>query len=117
MFVGVVIRGCQWRNSRWGEIECLPDVFHRNIFADLPGKEWRGKKGKWRKKDKNCKTEGRKLKTDGGTKKYENGQRNLSVSFFVLFLFCFVCLFVLGLPKWKFSTGKKHFTPTGKNQE
>ena len=40
---------------------------------------------------------------------------------FVLFFFFFAChfskrqKFVLGLPKWKFSTGKKHFTPGKKS--
>ena len=47
---------------------------------------------------------------------------------FCLFIFCFVLFcfvfashfskplkFVLGLPKWKFPTGKKHFTPGKKS--
>ena len=48
---------------------------------------------------------------------------SFSFFFFFLFIFCFFAFhfskplkFVLGLPKWKFSTGKKHFT-LGKNQE
>ena len=40
--------------------------------------------------------------------------------FFFFFFFCFSLLktteFVLGLPKWQFFTGKKHFSP-GKNQD
>ena len=51
--------------------------------------------------------------------KLQNEERTF---FFFLFfvLFCFVLFllltFVLGLPKWKVSTGKKHFTP-GKNRK
>ena len=37
--------------------------------------------------------------------------------FFFAFHFSKRLKFVLGLPKWKFSIGKKHFTPGEKNQE
>ena len=67
-------------------------------------------------KKENCKREGGKLKMEGGkvTKEGED------LFFLFLFFFWFVShfskplKFVLDLPKWKFSTGKKHFT-LGKN--
>ena len=53
-------------------------------------------KGKW------------KLKIEGG--KSSKMRRGLFF-FFSLFTFSKRQKFVLGLPKWKFSIGKKHFTP------
>ena len=111
------------------------------ISADLPGKKRQGKKGKRGEIQENCK-KGRWKIENGRWKSYKtrNEERFLFVFVVVVvvvvvvvfvFLFCFVlfcfvfCFFVLfflllkyvlGLSKWKFSTGKKHFTP-GKNQE
>ena len=79
----------------------------------------------------------KKLKRGNKRRKIENGRRekvpnweeDLFFFFFFFFFFCFFFFFffafhfskrlkfVLGVPKWKVSTGKKkHFTP-GKNQE
>ena len=54
------------------------------------------------------KREGEKLKMENG-RSYTNEERTF-------FFFFFFFSFVLGLPKWKFSIGKKHFT-LGKSQE
>ena len=59
------------------------------------------------------------VKREGG--KIENGRRK-SYEMKTFFFFFFFCLslfkplkFVLGLPKWKLSTWKKHFTPGKKS--
>ena len=123
----------QWRNSR-GEGtggHSAPQHFHREISADLPGKERQGKRGQWRRKEGKSK-KGRWKIENGRGKSYKMRRGPLCFFFcFVLFLFVF-CLFfffffafhfskplkfVLGLPKWEFSIGEKHFTPGKKNQE
>ena len=78
-----------------------PDTSDWEISADLPGK-----KGKLRRK------EGKLTK---GRWKIEDGRRNFYKMRSGPSLFETTEI-VLGLSKWKFSTGKKHFTP-GKNQE
>ena len=93
----------------------------------LTYREQRGKeKGKMEKKIRKIKK--RKVenwKWKGG--KLQNEERTfLLLLLFLLLFFCFFVFFVfhfskplkfvLGLPKWEFSTGKKHFT-IGKNQE
>ena len=73
---------------------CSPDTSHREISADLPGKKRRGK---------------RKNKTFFILFYFIY----LSIYLFFFFFFIFVSKplkFVLGLTKWEFSTGKKHFT-------
>ena len=89
------------------------------------------KRGKMDHKEKKTKKgKGGKLKK--GRRK-SSKKRWWSVFFFVLFCFVFVfccfcfcfCFFafnfskrlkfILGLPKWEFSTGKKHFTPGKKS--
>ena len=80
----------------------------REISADLAGKERQGKKGKLRRKIgkfkkgkvENWKWKEEKLQND--ERKFQNDERTF---------FSKPLKFVLGLPKWKFSTGKKHFTP------
>ena len=92
---------------------CPPDTSDREIIsADLPGKERQGKMGKWRWKEGKFK-KGR-WKIENGRRESYKMRRRL---FFFAFLFSKPLKFVLGLPKWKFSTGKKHFTPGKKNQE
>ena len=81
-----------------------PETSDREIFADLLGKERQGKKEKGvkiEKKKENCKREGGKLKMEGGkvTKWGED-------PFFFACHFLKPLKFVLGLSKWKFSTGK-----------
>ena len=89
-----------------------PETSDREIFADLTGKK-RGKdNGKGEneeEKKENCKREGGKIE-NGWREKFENEER---IFFFFFFFFHFSKRrkLLLGLPKWKFSTGKKHFTP------
>ena len=92
----------------------------RGQSADVSGKKRQGKKGKrgenWEEKKENCKREGGKLGKIGNRSRKSYKKRWGPP------LFCFVLFFhfwkrrklVLGLPKWEFSTGKKHFMP-GKN--
>ena len=80
--------------------------------ADLSGKKEKG----WKLKRKEGKLWKGKVKTwKWKVEKLENEERTP----FFFFFFCFSVFktnFVLGLPKWKFSTGKKHFM-LGKNQK
>ena len=85
------------------------------IYREKRGKE-RNEKGvkaeKKRRKKEKCKREGGKLKMEGGkvTKWGED------FFFFLAFYYSKPLKFVLGLPKWKFSTRKKHFTPGKKKK-
>ena len=76
-------------------------------------KRGKAKKGKCNKRKKeNCKREGEnRWKIENGSRKsYKISRRPFF--FFFIFLFFYFLKFVLGLPKWKFSsTSKKHFTP------
>ena len=86
----------QWRNRS-------PETSDREIFADVSGKKRHGKNGKGvnieRKRGKIVKGKrGGKLEMEVG-KVIKRGEDQ----------------FVLGLPKWEFSTGKKHFTPGKKS--
>ena len=92
----------QWLTAEGGKMS--PDTSHWEIFADLRGKEREGRKGKWIGQKENRKREVGKLKMEGG--KLQNEERTFSL--------LKLLKFVLGLPKWEFSTGKKHFRP-GKN--
>ena len=61
----------------------------------------------------------RYIKMGSMGKKYEKLGRGRGPFFFFFFFFFFSLFtfwnkFVLGQPKWKFSTRKKHFTPVGK---
>ena len=96
------------------------DFWSGNFSLPTRKKEAR-KKGKggenWEEKKENCKKEGGKLKMEGGkVTKWGNVTKWGEDFFFFFFAFDFSKLlkFVLGIPKWKFSTRKKHFTP-GKN--
>ena len=89
-----------------------PENSDREISADLP------EKGKWSRKEGKSK-KGR-WKIENGRRKSYKMRGGLFFSFFLSFFFFFFFLlftfqkplkFVLGLPKWEFSTGKKHFTP------
>ena len=85
-----------------------PETSDREIFADVSGKKRQGKKGKrgenWEEKVENW-----KLKQENVIKRGED-----------LFAFHFwkQQKFVLGLPKWEFSTGEKNqesnFAPSEK---
>ena len=81
-------------------------------YREKRGKEKRGENRE--KKKENCKTKGGKLKMEG--EKVTNWGEDFFFFFFFFFcifffIFCFslfkITKFVLGLPKWKFSTGKK----------
>ena len=99
----------QWRNSQG--VECLPDTCHREISDNLPGKEREGKTGKWRRKE--GKSRKGRLKIENGRRKSYKMRRGLF--FFLAFHFSKPLKFVLGLPKWEFSTGEKHFLPGKKH--
>ena len=121
----------QWRNSwGWQGAECPPDTSHQKISGDLPGKKRQGKKGKWRRKEKKRrkiqKREGVKLVNWWKSSKMTRGPFIYLFIFiffsffkllkFLLFIYLFISAFhflkplkfVLGLPKWEFSAGKKH---------
>ena len=103
----------QWRNRRGaGGAECPPETSDRDIFADVSGKKRQGKKGK------GVKIEKRRWKIGNGSRKMlEKEVRTLFFFFFFFLAFHFWKRrkFVLGLPKWEFSTGKKHFMPGKKS--
>ena len=93
----------------WGE---CPLRFFTGKFL-LTYWEKRGEEKKWKWRTKGGKLYKWRWKIENGRgKKYANEQRTFSAFHFLKQL-----KFVLGLPKWKFSTGKKCFTPAGKNQE
>ena len=100
----------QWRNRRGAECP-PPETSDWEIFADGSGKKRQGKKGKGvkieKKKRKIVKREGWKLERES----YKRGED----FFFLAFHFWKRRKFVLCLPKWEFSTGKKHFTPGKKS--
>ena len=112
----------QWRNfylggGAGGRVPPPPETSDREIFADVSGKKRQGKKGKGVKIEKKRwkKVENWKWKQENVRKRGED----FFFFFFFLFLFAFHFWkrrkFVLGLPKWEFSTGKKHFTPGKKS--
>ena len=86
-----------------------PRDFWPGNFCWPTGKKEARKKGvKIEKKEKNCKTKGGKLKMEG--EKVTNwGEDFFLKNFFKYFCFSLfkITKFVLGLRKWKFSTGKK----------
>ena len=96
-----------------GGAECPPpETSDREILADVSGKKRQGKNGKgWKLSRK-----GGKLEINWKWKQENVRKRGEDLFFFFAFHFWKRRKFVLGLPKWEFSTGKKHFTP-GKNQE
>ena len=83
------------------------------IYQEKRGKakKWKGGRGNGEEKKENCKREGGKLKLELGGKSPKMRRGPFSFAFY----FSKQQKFVLGLPKWKFFTGKKDFTP-GKNQ-
>ena len=93
----------QWRNRRrgGGQGEECPCDFWPEIFCWPTGKEEARKKGKRRRKRKIVKGKVENWKWKEG--KLPNEERTF-------FSFSF-----LGLPKLKFTTGKKHFTPGKKS--
>ena len=106
----------QWRNRRGsGGGRVPPETSEREIFADVSGKKGKEVKIWEEKKRENCKREGGKLEMEVG-KVIERGEELFFFFFFAFYFWKRWRKFVLGLPKWEFSTGKKHFTP-GKNQE
>ena len=104
-FSKIFHRGCmeQWRNRRGG---VPPETCDREISADVSGKKRQGKIGnrEERKKIVKGKVENWKWK--------EGKVPNWGEDFFFFFAFHFSkrWKFVSGVPKWKFSTGKKNFT-------
>ena len=88
-----------------------PEIFTRKFlltYWERSGKEKNGEQ-----QEENCKREGGKLKTDG--KKVGKWAEDLCFCFvFLAFHFLKHLKFVVGLPKWEFSTAEKHFTPAEK---
>ena len=110
--------GGQWLN-RQGRVP-QTETSDWEISADLPGKKEARKKGVKieKKRSKIVKGKGGKLKMEGGKVTKWGEVFCLFVCLFVFFFayhFSKPLNFVLGLPKWKFSTGKKHFTPGKKS--
>ena len=87
--------------GRGGAADC-PRHSHRKICADLPGKEGAWKNGE---KKENQKVKGR-WKIGNGRRKSYKMRRRLCFPFH----FSKPLKYVLGLRKWEFSTGKRHFT-------
>ena len=102
-----------WRNRQGGgQGRGVPprDFWAGNFWWRIGKKEARkkGKRGeKWEEKKENCK------KKKGRWNSYKNEERTF---FFFAFHFWKRRKFVLGLPKWEFSTGKK-ISRREKNQE
>ena len=98
--------------------ECPRDFWPGNFCWRIGKKEGKekGKRGEnWEEKKENWKKDGGKLKMEVG-----KVIKRVETPFFFFFAFHFWKRqkFVLGLPKWEFSTGKRHFTPgkkSGKN--
>ena len=99
-----------------GRAECPPRDFWPGNFC------WRiGKKEARKKMEKGENWEEERRKIVKGRWKIGRGSnkklwKEVRTFFFFAFHFWKRRKFVLGLPKWEFPTGKKHFTP-GKNQE
>ena len=109
----------------WSQAKCITgnklQTSDREIFADVSGKKRQGKKGKGvklRRKEgkrrKIVKREGGKLKKEGW--KVTKWQIEERIFFPFAFHFWKRRKFVLGLPKWEFSTGK-NISRRGKYQE
>ena len=82
----------------------MPPTSVWEIPADLPGKERQGIKVKWSKK------EGKSSKKEGKSHKGKWKVESYKMIFFFFFFACHFSKplkFILGLPKWEFSTGKK----------
>ena len=90
------------------------DTFHQEISADLPGKEREQKRENGEKRRKILKKEKKKGKVQIWKWKEEKLQRG---TYFFAFHFSKPLKFVLGLPKWEFSTRKKHFKPGKKSRK
>ena len=90
----------QWRNRRGAGGQCAPQRHLTGKFLltyqEKRGKEWMEKGVKWRRKKGKWKRKGGKLKWEEG--KVPKWGRT--------FFFFLLTKIVLGLPKWKFSTGK-----------
>ena len=113
MFSGVTGRGaaeCPPPQDFWLGNFCWP-IGEREAWKNGKGAEWRVERK--RRKIVEGEVENWKWKDE----KFQNEERTLF--FFFFFSFCFSLFkkrrkFVLGVPKWKFSTWKKDFT-LGKN--
>ena len=114
----------QWRNSRGGgqgeRGQSAPQT-HREISADVLGKERQGK-GKWRRKEGKSKKGRWKIENENGRRKSHKMRREPFFFFFFFFHFSKPLKFVSGLPIFFFFffffTEKKLFTPgkkSGKN--
>ena len=105
----------QWRNSGGGCQSQCPLTFLTGKFL-MTYQEKRGKaKRKNGEEKENCKREGWKLKMEEGkVTKWVEDLFFFFFKFYLAFHFSKPLKFVLGWPKWEFSTWKKHIKP-GKN--
>ena len=106
----------QWRNRQGAKFP--QRLLTRKFQLTYWEKKRQGKKEKrgenWEEKKENCKREGGKLEIEG-VKVTKWGEDFFFFFFFFAFHFSKPQKFVLGLQKWKVSTGKKHFTPGKKS--
>ena len=99
----------QW-HTRWGGPETSDWEISVDSCWEKRGKE---KMEKEAEKKENRKREGVKLKMEGG--KVRKWREDFFFFFFFAVHFSKPLTFILGLPKWEFSTGKKHFMPGKKS--
>ena len=109
LMLALFVRG-QWRNRRGaGGQSAPPETCDREIFADISGKKRQGKKRKW------VKIEKKRWEIGNGSRKTVEKEVRTFFFFFFAFHFWKRRKFFLGLPKWEFSIGKKHFAPGKKS--
>ena len=111
----ILIDCTQWRNS-WGggrEQSASLTLLTGKFLLTYQKKREARKNGKKRKKEGKIKENG-KFEMEG--EKLQNEKRTIFFFFFfLLFHFSKPLKFVLGLPKWELSTGKKHFSSRKKS--
>ena len=109
--IAVRCNGVQWRNRRGTGGQSAPrDFWPENFCWRIGEKRGKGKWDGWKLRRKEGKLwKGRWKIGNGSRKSYK--KRWGPFFFFFAFHFWKRQKFVLGLRKWEFSTGKKHFTP------
>ena len=95
--------------------ECPPILLTREFLRPYREKRGKEKKGKWSRREGKSQ-KGRWVIENTRGKCYKWREVFFFFFFFFAFHFSKPLKFVFRLPKWKLSTGKKHFTPE-KNQE
>ena len=85
----------QWHNRHGAGVRVPPDIFHQEIFAELPGKEGQGRKGKRREKE--GKLKGKRWKIENGRGESMKISRGFFFFFFFFVTFCSLFFFFLSL--------------------